>query len=102
MRPRTTFLALLVLLVAFGSVACTSSQKPAPTSPAPTAPTQPDGVSLLKARCTRCHTLDRVQQTPRTANEWQTVVSRMRSKGAQLNDTEAEALVQYLAQTYGK
>jgi len=26
----------------------------------------------------------------------------MRSKGAQLNDTEAEALVQYLAQTYGK
>ncbi|MBC7259356.1 MAG: hypothetical protein H5T65_08915 [Chloroflexi bacterium] len=104
MRPRTTFLAiaLLVLLVALGSVACTSSEKPAPTSPPPTAATQPDGASLLQARCTRCHALDRVRQTPRTANEWQTVIARMRSHGAQLNDVEAEALVQHLAQTYGK
>jgi len=94
-------LTLLVLLLVAGSIACTSPQQPAPTSPAATA-APPDGASLLQARCTRCHTLDRVQQTPRTVSEWQTVVARMRSKGAQLNDAEADALVQHLAQTFGK
>ncbi|GAB4403533.1 MAG: hypothetical protein Kow00123_14730 [Anaerolineales bacterium] len=93
--------ACLILLLAWSSIACTGPQQPAPTSPAATA-AQPDGAALLQARCTRCHTLDRVQQTPRTASEWETIVARMRSKGAQLSDAEADALVQHLARTFGK
>lgn len=94
--------AFLILLLAWNAVACGSAPQPTPTSPAPTAAPQADGASLLQARCTRCHSLDRVQQSPRTSSEWQTVVSRMRSKGAQLNDAEAQLLVQHLTQTYGK
>lgn len=94
--------AFLIMLLAWGSIACASPQQPAPTSPAPTVAPQADGASLLKARCTACHGLDRVQQATRTPSEWETVVSRMRSKGARLNDAEAAVLVQYLAQTYGK
>jgi cytochrome c5 len=102
-RPTARILvACLILLLAWGSIACAGPQQPAPTSPAPTTAAQPDGAALLQARCTRCHTLDRVQQAPRTASEWQTVVARMRSKGAQRNDAEAEALVQHLARTFVK
>lgn len=95
-------LAFLILFLAWSVVACSNASQPAPTSPAPTAAPQADGASLLRARCTGCHGLDRVQQTPRTPSEWQSVVSRMRGKGAKLNDAEAELLVQHLAQTYGK
>ncbi len=98
MTPQTMRIALglLVLILALSAVACGNAQQPAPTA------AQPDGASLLQARCTACHTLDRVQQTARTAAEWQTIVARMRGKGARLTDAEAEALVQHLAQTFGK
>lgn len=104
MSPKATriTLATLALLLVLGGAACGSAQQPAATSPAPTAATQPGGAALLQARCTRCHTLDRVRQTPRTAGEWETIVARMRSKGAQLSDAEAAALVEHLAQTFGK
>lgn len=94
-------LALLILSLVLGSVACGSAQQPTPTSPPPTA-AQPDGASLLQARCTRCHTLDRVQQASKSVAEWETTVARMRAKGAQLSDAEAQTLIRHLAETYGK
>lgn len=103
MSPQATrtIPAFLVLILVLGNVACSGAQQPTPTQPRPTA-AQPDGAALLQARCTRCHTLDRVQRTPRTASEWDTIVARMRSNGAQLSDAEAATLVQHLAQTFGK
>jgi mono/diheme cytochrome c family protein len=92
-------------------VACGGGQGPAVETPAgemsPTAvvsPAPPGGLTgqeLLEARCTQCHTLDRVRSAAHTPEEWQATVQHMREMGAQLTDEEAQTLVQYLAETYG-
>ncbi len=65
------------------------------------APVTLDGRLLLEERCTRCHDLGRVEQTRKTGEEWRTTVQRMVGKGAQLNQAEQEAVIHYLAETYG-
>jgi len=93
-----------LLLVALLAMAC-GGQKPTQAQPttavAPTA-SGADGAALLQARCTACHSLDRVTQARKTLAEWETIVRRMKGKGANLNDQEVQALAQYLAATYGK
>jgi len=62
----------------------------------------PDGAALLQERCTKCHSLDRVEAAKKTADEWKATVERMVGKGAQLSAAEQEALIQYLSETYPK
>lgn len=69
--------------------------------PAGTAGT-PQGETLLTERCTKCHDLSRVTSASKTAEEWQTTVTRMRGNGADLNDEEAAILIGYLSTQYGK
>jgi len=59
-----------------------------------------DGDTLLDARCTKCHGLDRVTNASKTMDEWRTTVERMISKGADVIEDEKEILIQYLAETY--
>lgn len=59
-----------------------------------------DGDTLLNARCTKCHGLDRVTNASKTLDEWRTTVERMISKGADVIEDEKEILIQYLAETY--
>lgn len=61
-----------------------------------------DGATLLQDRCADCHSPDRVKDRPQTKDQWDRIVSNMIDRGAQLNDTEKQALVDYLAKTYGK
>jgi len=56
---------------------------------------------LLQDRCTSCHSLAQVEGAQKTREEWDTTVSRMVGKGAQLSEDEQAALVEYLAETYG-
>ncbi|MCJ7811235.1 MAG: hypothetical protein MUP62_03460 [Dehalococcoidia bacterium] len=70
----------------------------AAVSPAPAA--ELGGEELLQARCSRCHTLERVQVAAKVQAEWEATVERMRGKGAELTDAEAQILVEYLAQTF--
>ena len=96
---------LLVLLAA-----CGGEQGPAPQAPAtettptgvasPAPPSGLGGQEMLEARCTRCHSLERVQAASQTLAEWEATVERMRGKGAELTDAEAQVLVQFLAETY--
>ncbi len=65
-------------------------------------PAGPDGQALLQDRCTGCHSLSRVERARKTAEEWESAVSRMIGYGAVLNTEELEVLVQYLAETYPK
>jgi hypothetical protein len=60
-----------------------------------------DGETLLQERCTVCHTLDRVMRAGHSALGWEQTVDRMMKRGAELNDEERTALIDYLAQTYG-
>jgi mono/diheme cytochrome c family protein len=60
-----------------------------------------DGASLLEARCTDCHSLDRVKQAKKTRDKWAQNVKRMVGKGAQLNAEEQSTVIDYLSKTYG-
>jgi hypothetical protein len=75
-------------------------------SPVPVTAVQPgpstDGATLLQDRCADCHSPDKVKQRPQSKDQWDRTVSNMISRGANLNDAEKQALVDYLAQTYGK
>jgi len=100
------FMVVALLLAACSSGASQPSSAPADTgaSEPTSAPAETSGVSgstLLQERCTSCHSLDRIQQAKKTSADWETTVTKMIGKGAQLSAAEKATLVEYLAQTYG-
>ena len=72
----------------------------APTAVAATAPAGIDAAALVPVRCTVCHSTDRIKAAKFTLEKWTATVARMRGHGAQVNDAEAQAIIQYLAATY--
>lgn len=54
---------------------------------------------LTAERCSACHDTAAICQTlgHRSPEEWAGTVTRMRAKGAQLNDEEAETVAEYLS-----
>jgi hypothetical protein len=78
----------------------------APTEESTEAPAeQPvsiDAQTLLEERCVDCHTLDRVTNSAKSQVGWDQTVTRMVKRGAQLNDEEQAALIDYLTETYGQ
>jgi cytochrome c5 len=64
-------------------------------------PVSIDGETLLQERCTECHGLERTTSAQKTRAEWDSTVTRMVNKGAELSDEEQAVLVDYLAETYG-
>ncbi len=60
---------------------------------------EPPARALIKSRCTRCHTLKRVEFMVGVKNRaaWQKTVSHMVAKGARLNQAEMKAVVDYLS-----
>jgi cytochrome c5 len=91
-----------VLLVTTLGMSCGGQAAPTPPqAPGSTAAPVLGGEELLQERCTRCHDLDRVHAAGKSESEWEATVERMRGKGAELTDDEAQILVEYLAETYG-
>ena len=78
----------------------TSTLAPEMVKPPSTAPAT-DGASLLEARCTDCHGIDRVMRAKKTREQWAKSVARMVGKGAQLNAAEQSTVIDYLSKTYG-
>jgi len=74
---------------------------PPVVEPTATQATGGDGLALLNERCTVCHNLGRVTSLSASADQWNTIVSRMVQNGAQLTSAEQTVLVNYLAKTYG-
>ena len=62
-------------------------------SPLPESPEE----SLLRARCSRCHSYDNALRRRKSPQAWERTVWAMRQRGAELTDQEAERLVRYLA-----
>jgi hypothetical protein len=100
MKKRLPILLMILftipLLSSFIAVSCKDAKKVKNTPPTL------DGQSLVQERCTTCHGLSRIIQARNTDKGWKATVKRMVSKGAQLNATEQEEAVQYLAETYPK
>ena len=85
-------LVLTVLLIGTFLSACgTSSSSGAGST---------DGLSLMQSRCSVCHSTDRITSAHKTAADWKITVDRMISHGAQLNATEEQTLINYLAANY--
>ncbi|GAB6183045.1 hypothetical protein [Thermodesulfovibrio hydrogeniphilus] len=80
----TTFFALS----SFTSFACAQDLKP---------------VQVFESKCSKCHSIDRPKSQKKTADEWRRTVKRMQSKkNANINDAEAETIIKYLSENYGK
>jgi hypothetical protein len=63
--------------------------------------TEPAPKRLVTEQCTKCHTLAPVEVSRKTYQEWERTVYRMMAKGASLDGREAEAIIDYLSDTYG-
>ena len=60
-----------------------------------------NGKDILKARCTACHTLERIfvelDEYPADADLWPHIVGRMRGKAPQwISEAEAKSIIEYL------
>jgi len=97
-----TGLFLVVLFSSLALAACGAKTSDSATSAPTTSPagTSPEGLTLLQDRCGVCHSISRVESQSKTAEQWKTTVERMVNKGAMLNATEQQTLIDYLAQTY--
>ncbi len=90
-------LAILVVLMLGALVACGADEPLAQPEPTPGEATGLDGAAILQAKCTTCHTLERVEAEDLDAVGWESVIEEMRAKGADLTDDEATALAEYLS-----
>jgi hypothetical protein len=56
---------------------------------------------VVEERCVGCHALSIVENSRKSPEEWEATVTRMVQLGAKLNDKQAEAVIDYLGETYG-
>ena len=94
-------LVLMILVAACGSSPSEPTQAPAVDTAIPTEAPAVDGATLLEARCSTCHGVERATNLTKTADEWEQTVTRMVGNGAQLTDDEKSVLVEHLAENYG-
>jgi predicted ester cyclase len=59
-----------------------------------------DGDALVSERCTVCHTRERIDNADKDEAGWTETVDRMIGYGAQLNEEERAAVIQYLVETH--
>ena len=97
-------LAFLVLLLGVLIAACGSAEgeETATMEADPDQPAELDGQALAEERCSKCHEFDRVEAAKKTPEEWKTNVERMVAKGADLNEAEQAAVIEYLSEAYPK
>ena len=70
------------------------------TIEAPIALAQDDGAALLEQRCSVCHPSARPKSKQKSPEQWETTVTRMMGKGAQLTPDEQKRLIDHLSETY--
>lgn len=61
-----------------------------------------DGKALFEEKCTTCHAASRALSASKDKAGWVKTVEKMRKKGAQVDEAEAAAIVDYLAKEAGK
>lgn len=90
--------ALMLALVACTSATSGSGTTGGTATPAITGSTDP-GAQLVQAKCTMCHTIDRVEEAEKSREEWVTSVDRMKSNGLVVTDAEYATIVDFLSGT---
>ena len=59
-----------------------------------------DGDALINERCTVCHTRERIDAQDKDEAGWTATVDQMIANGAQLNEEERAAVIEYLVETH--
>ena len=105
-RRRLELRARAGLAVAAGALAWTTVWAAAPARTGAPGDELPDGPGkkLLLRACTTCHDLDEVTKFKGyyTRAQWKDIVVTMKEYGAALNETEVQALTDYLFESVGK
>src|SRR5580704_7331348 len=103
-----TRLTRLTSTIAVLTIAMTASRFSTVAQSVPnkaTTDTLPDGPGkdIVIKKCIRCHDVRQTTIRPGSGSpdEWEQVVERMMSRGADLSDDEIDLVVQYLATNYG-
>ena len=60
-----------------------------------------EGGEMVRTACVACHTLDTVLTRNKSKQNWQSTVTDMMARGAQLTTQESDAVVSYLSEHYG-
>jgi mono/diheme cytochrome c family protein len=96
-----SFISLLLVLVFAGMLlaSCKSNSTPAAAATSPSVSVS-DGQALMQARCSVCHSANRVTSAHKTTDQWKTTVDRMIANGAKLSAQEEQTLIDYLAANY--
>ncbi|MCJ7625451.1 MAG: hypothetical protein MUO76_18280 [Anaerolineaceae bacterium] len=98
MKQTQYFAIVLIVIVIILSSGCGETATPSATA----TPEVDQGQQLVASRCTVCHTLGTVETKKADRDGWQATVERMIGKGAQLNATEQELVIDYLALNFPK
>lgn len=56
-----------------------------------------DAEELINVRCTFCHDVDRVYKAGLSPAGWEDTIDRMIARGAWLDETERDAVIEYLS-----
>lgn len=83
--------SLPVFLFAFVSVLSAQSK------PLPPGPMQ----AKVKAACTQCHNASRITEQHLTRQEWSAQLDKMVALGAEIQDADRPALLNYLSKNFG-
>ena len=55
----------------------------------------------VKATCTQCHAVSNITKKPRTRAEWSKVLDKMTGYGADVDDKDRDAILDYLSTNFG-
>lgn len=94
MRLRIT-VTLAVLFVAAVLSGCGASGDA--TGSTGSVPPPQSVADLIRDRCTRCHTIDRIKSADHDRAEWDDTIERMRGRGADVTDADAPRIAEFLA-----
>jgi competence ComEA-like helix-hairpin-helix protein len=89
----------------FTAAGLAQAQAPAPPAAAPPAQfvlAPGPGADVFQRTCVLCHTPDRIVSVRRTKTEWEEILDKMITRGAQVNDDNYGTIEEYLLRSYGK
>ena len=96
LMSRRFFSIALTTLVASVSAHAAPAGNPPPGAAAPVAGS---GLAIINRSCTSCHDAGQIVQA-RRAEDWQPIIERMRANGANISDSDAKILLDYLIKNY--
>jgi competence protein ComEA len=102
------FLASSAGLLSVLATAVVLAQEPAQTAPPAAAAggqltlAPGPGADVFQRICVLCHPPDRIVSVRKTKSEWEEVIDKMITKGAQVTDDNYQQIEDYLLRNYGK